>query len=127
MMTAMGKRMTRVETKVFASDRICIWCWEPADVPATVEALIAQGVLREADRDRCAHWSEVKDGRMLRHEDHVDILDTEEMLRDVRAGRVPKAMFATYRPPPRFGATLEDLLGLGSPTPPASALYFYCY
>jgi hypothetical protein len=36
---------------------IAIWCEEASDVPATVEQMIANGEILEADRPRCVHWT----------------------------------------------------------------------
>jgi len=36
---------------------ISIWCDEASAVPSTVDQMIAEGELLEADRLRCVHWT----------------------------------------------------------------------
>lgn len=55
------------------SGEIPIWCDDEADVPATIDVMIADGELQEADRRRCVHWTRMRapEGR---HERALGIL-----------------------------------------------------
>jgi hypothetical protein len=42
------------------NSEIAIWCDDASHVPATIDEMIADGELREADRPRCVHWAAVR-------------------------------------------------------------------
>jgi hypothetical protein len=42
------------------SGQIPIWCDVETDVLATIDSMIAEGELQEADRPRCVHWSRMQ-------------------------------------------------------------------
>jgi hypothetical protein len=55
---AIEQRLRRLEA-AGNRDQIAVWCEDEADVAATIEAMIAEGEIREADRHRCVHWEKV--------------------------------------------------------------------
>lgn len=57
------------------TDEIAIWCDEASEVPATVDQMIADGELLEADRPRCVHWQSVKKCAPGTHERRLKQLD----------------------------------------------------
>ena len=58
-MMSIATRITKLEVRG-GSGEIPIWCDDETDVPATIDAMIADGELQEADRPRCVHWSQMQ-------------------------------------------------------------------
>ncbi len=52
---SIATRITKLEARGGAGE-IPIWCDDETDVPATIDAMIAEGELQETDRPRCVHW-----------------------------------------------------------------------
>jgi hypothetical protein len=83
MTTAFERRMQRAlaatDDTMARSPRV-IWCFEPENMPAMIDLMIAQGSLSEADRPHCVHWSELKGDREATDEEIAKVVDTDEML-----------------------------------------------
>lgn len=56
---SIATRIMRLEARG-GSGEIPIWCDDETDAPATIDAMIAEGELQEADRPRCVHWSQMR-------------------------------------------------------------------
>jgi hypothetical protein len=56
---SIATRIMKLEVRG-GSGQIPIWCDDDADVPATIDAMIAEGELQKADRQRCIHWSQMR-------------------------------------------------------------------
>jgi hypothetical protein len=48
-------RLERLERSALAGD-IPVWCNTPEEVPATIEAMIAEREIRPEERGRCVFW-----------------------------------------------------------------------
>jgi hypothetical protein len=83
MSRTLARRIGTLEAKANArlarSGRV-IWCEDPAHMPRMVDLLIAKGRIKESDRSRCWHWSDIMHPDALRHEDYLNMLDAEKML-----------------------------------------------
>jgi hypothetical protein len=55
MQRSIDLRLRKLEAT--GTDEIPIWCDEANDVPSTIDQMIAEGELLEADRARCVHWT----------------------------------------------------------------------
>jgi hypothetical protein len=71
------KRLEKIEAP--ATDDIPVWCLHEADMHRTIDAMIAEGEIREDDRPRCVHCLKAKHSR--KHEVAID-----EMYRLLDAG-----------------------------------------
>jgi hypothetical protein len=56
---SIATRIMKLEARG-GSGQIPIWCDNEAGIPATIDAMIAEGELQEADRQRCVHWSRMQ-------------------------------------------------------------------
>jgi hypothetical protein len=72
----MSRALAATNEAMRRSDLV-IWCFEPGDMPAMIDLLIAQGRLTEADRPHCIHSSALGD---LTDEHVGKTADAEEML-----------------------------------------------
>ena len=52
-------RVTKLEMQS-SGGSIPVWCNDAADVPATIDAMIADGEIREVDRGRCVYWPDFR-------------------------------------------------------------------
>jgi hypothetical protein len=67
-------RVRRLETSEGIGGNISVWCLDRANVPATIEAMIADGEVTEADRSRCVYWADRQNVRPGSHERALDAL-----------------------------------------------------
>lgn len=56
---SIATRIIKLEARC-GSGQIPIWCDNETDVPASIDAMIAEGELQEVDRPRCVHWSQTQ-------------------------------------------------------------------
>ncbi len=76
MTATLSRRLAKLESQSLASGGIPIWCDDPADMAATIAAMIEAGDLAEADICRCVHWTLAQAGPgILCHEDALALLD----------------------------------------------------
>jgi hypothetical protein len=54
---------------------ISIWCDDAAEVPSTIDQMIADGELLEVDRPRCVHWQLARGTRAGAHEQSLEELE----------------------------------------------------
>lgn len=69
---SIATRIMKLEARG-GSGEIPIWCDDEADMPATIDAMIADGELQESDRPRCVHWSQMQAPESC-HERALEIL-----------------------------------------------------
>jgi hypothetical protein len=75
------RRMLRARTMAndaLSRSHLVIWCFEPENMPAMIDLLVAQGRLTEADRPRCVHWRTIAGAGTA--DDMVKVVDADEML-----------------------------------------------
>lgn len=76
MSPTLSRRLTKLESQSLASGGIPIWCDDPADMAATIAAMMEAGEIAEADIGRCVHWTLAQAGPgILCHEDALARLD----------------------------------------------------
>jgi hypothetical protein len=56
---SIATRITKLEGRS-GTGQIPIWCDDETHVPATIDAMIADGELQEADRPRGVHWTRMQ-------------------------------------------------------------------
>jgi hypothetical protein len=69
---SIAARIMKLEARS-STGEIPIWCDDEADMPATIDKMIADGELQEADRPRCVHWTRMQ-AKSGHHERALGIL-----------------------------------------------------
>jgi hypothetical protein len=75
------RRMLRARTTAndaLSRSHLVIWCFEPENMPAMIDLLVAQGRLTDADRPHCVHWRTIAGAGTA--DDVVKVVDADEML-----------------------------------------------
>jgi len=75
------RRMLRARTTAndaLSRSHFVVWCFEPENMPAMIDLLIAQGRLTEADRPHCIHWRTIAGAGTA--DDMVKVIDADELL-----------------------------------------------
>ena len=81
MSKAFERRMLRARATAndaLSRSHFVSWCFEPENMPAMIDLLIAQGRLAEADRPHCVHWRTIVGAGTA--DDMVKVIDADEML-----------------------------------------------
>jgi hypothetical protein len=68
-----------------ANNRLCdskwvIWCFEPENMPAMIDILIARAALSESDRPHCVHWTDIRKPGEITREECGRIVDADAIL-----------------------------------------------
>lgn len=75
-MSFLSRRVAKLESLQNGSGAIPVWCDDPADLAATIAAMIEAGEITQADVGRCVHWTQAQAGPgILCHEDTLVLLD----------------------------------------------------
>src|ERR1051325_6336172 len=75
------RRMLRARTTAndaLSRSHLVIWCFEPENMPAMIDLMVAQGRLTDADRPHCVHWRTIAGAGTA--DDMVKVVDADEML-----------------------------------------------
>jgi hypothetical protein len=75
-----AERMRGTANDLLRESKHVIWCYEPEQMPALIDLLVARGELSESDRARCVHRTTLERAGPMSREEAAKVVDADEML-----------------------------------------------